>query len=174
MLKVHNPEKYQKAREFRRRGFTYSEIAKLVGVSKGTVSNWFGKQSFSKKVRVDNEIKARKDNVKRISLVNKARDKERSKHYLAATRAAATEFKHFKAAPLFMLGLGLYLAVGDLTHPSRIRLPSQRPEVHKRFKRFLTEFLGIEKSEIYSKSGLTIVDDVLAKKKLLTWIDRLS
>lgn len=170
---IRNEEKYGKARVFRQRGFSYSEIAKLVGVSKGTVSNWFSKQSFSKKVRKDNEQKARRDNVKRISLINRARDKERSKHYLAAKREAQTEFKHFRASPLFLFGLGLYAAIGDVSHPSQIRLPSQRKTVHKRFQRFLTEFLGLEKRRIYDKRGVTIVNDVLAKKKLLVWIDRL-
>ncbi len=173
MRKVHNPEKYQKARDFRKRGFTYFEIAKLVGVSKGTVSNWLGKQSFSKKVRQDNEIKARRDNVKRIALVNKARDKERAKHYHAAVRSAAVEFKHFKSSPLFQVGLGIYLTSGDLKHPSQIRLPSQRPEVRKRFKRFLEEFLGADKARIYDQNGVVILNDAIAKKKLLTWIDRL-
>lgn len=174
MVRVHNSEKYQKAKVFRQRGFTYSEIAKIVGVSKSTVSNWFGKRAFSKKVRKDNEVKARRDNVKRIALVNKARAKERLKHYRTTERTAATEFRHFKSVPLFLLGLGLYLAAGDLVHPSQIRLPSQRDGVHRRFRRFLTEFVGIEKSKIYSRNGVTIVNDVLAKKKLLIWIDRLN
>ncbi len=171
---IRDEEKYGKARVFRQRGFAYSEIAKLVGVSKSTVSNWFSKQSFSKKVRKDNEQKARRDNVKRIALVNRARDKERAKHYLEAKRVAATEFKHFRASPLFLLALGLYTAVGNLSHPSQIRLPSQRSVVHKRFQRFLVEFLGVEKDQIYNKNGVTIVNDALAKKKLLVWIDRLS
>ncbi|OGG85548.1 hypothetical protein A2392_02110 [Candidatus Kaiserbacteria bacterium RIFOXYB1_FULL_46_14] len=170
---VQNKEKYLKAREFRQRGFSYSEIAKIVGVSKSTVSNWFAKQSFSKKVRKDNEIKARRDNVKRVSLVNKARKAERTSHYKEAVKSAETEFKHFKSAPLFLAGLSIYMADGDLVHPSQIRLPSQRPHVHKIFIKFLKEFLGVERSLIYSKPHLTITNDVIAKKKLLWWIDRL-
>lgn len=174
MVKVHNPEKYEKARDFRKRGFTYSEIAKIVGVSKSTVSNWFSKESFSKKVRKDNEVRIRRDSVKRIKLVNKARDKERAKHYQEAKRVAVTEYKHFKSSPLFLFGLGLYAAAGDLSHPSQIRLPSQRVTVHKRFGRFLVEFLGVDKHRIYSKNGVTIINDALSKKKLLVWIDRFS
>ncbi len=174
MIKVHSSEKYEKARDFRKRGFSYSEIAKIVGVSKSTVSNWFAKETFSKKVKKDNEIKAQRENVKRIQLVNKARDKERNKYYAEAKRVAVTEFKHFKATPLFLIGLATYLTAGDLTHPSQIRLPSQRAGVHKRFKRFLVEFLGADKQKIYSQSGVTILNDALSKKKLLVWIDRLG
>ncbi|OGG41433.1 hypothetical protein A2837_02895 [Candidatus Kaiserbacteria bacterium RIFCSPHIGHO2_01_FULL_46_22] len=170
---VQNKEKYLKAKEFRQRGFTYSEISKIVGISKATVSNWFGKQSFSKKVRKDNELKARRDNVKRVSLVNKARNAERSSRYKEAIKSAETEFKHFKASPLFLTGLAIYIADGDLIHPTQIRLPNQRTSIHKIFKRFLNEFLGMERTEIYSKPHLTIVNEAVAKKKLLVWIDRL-
>jgi len=170
---VQNKEKYLKAKEFRQRGFTYSEIAKIVDVSKATVSNWFAKQSFSKKVRKDNEIKARRDNVKRVSLVNKARSAERTSRYKEAIKNAETEFKHFKASPLFLAGLSVYLADGDLTHPTQIRLPNQRPSVHKIFMRFMKEFMGTPRAQVYSKPHLTIVNDVIAKKKLLLWIDRL-
>ena len=99
---VRDAEKYAKARDFRKRGFTYSEISKVVGVSPSTISLWFSKQSFSKKVRIDNEKRARKDNVKRISLVNKTRSKEREGHYREAVKAAGTEFKHYKHLPHFV------------------------------------------------------------------------
>lgn len=171
---IRNEEKYKQAKVFRQRGFTYSEIGKIVGVSKATVSLWFGKQSFSKRIKQDNERKARRDNVKRIGLVNKARQAERMKLYREATKVANTEFKHYRHSSLFITGLALYLAVGDVIHPSRIRLPNQRPAVHKLFVKFLREFLGIENPKIYRKPHLTIVNDAVAKKKLLIWIDRLS
>lgn len=170
---VRNEEKYQNARDFRKRGFSYSEIAKIVGVSKSTVSNWFAKETFSKRVKKDNEIKAHKDNVRRVSLVNKARKVEREKHYKEALRSADTEFRNYRSSPLFMAGLAIYLAVGDLSHPTQIRLPSQRKTNHKILKRFLRDFLGIKAEDIYSKDSLTIVNNVISKKKLLFWIDRL-
>lgn len=173
MHSIQSPEKYQKARDFRERGFSYTEISKIVGVSRGTLSNWFAKQSFSKKVRKDNEVKARRDNVKRVSLLNKARNNERAKQYQRAKKSAVTEFKHFRSSTLFILALGLYAASGDLQHPSQIRLPNQRTNVHKTFKRFLVEFLGADKQKIYHNGHVTILNDALAKKKLIVWIDQL-
>ena len=38
---------YEQAVAFRKRGFTYSEIAKICNVSKGTVSNWLRHETFS-------------------------------------------------------------------------------------------------------------------------------
>lgn len=170
---VHNPEKLDKARDFRRRGFSYSEISKIVGVSKATLSNWFGKQSFSKKVRRDNEMKTRRDNARRIVILNKARRTEKSKQYERAKRLAVIEFKHYKSSPLFLSSLGAYLAVGDMKDTNPIRLPSQRKLVHKQFRRFLVEFLGAENRQIYQTQSVTILSDAVAKKKLLVWIDRL-
>lgn len=170
---IQNSEKYLKSKDFRRRGFTYSEISKIVGVSKATLSNWLSKQSFSKKVRRDNEVKTRRDNAKRISLLNKARQTARLKQYDKAKRVAFTEFKHYKSSSLFMCSLGVYSAVGDLDDLAPIRLPSQRKSVHKQFRRFLVEFLGTEGRQIYQTDKVTILSDAVAKKKLLAWIDRL-
>ena len=40
-------EKYEQVVQFRKRGFTYSEISKIVSVSKSTVSVWLAKKAFS-------------------------------------------------------------------------------------------------------------------------------
>jgi len=168
---IRNAEKHAKARDFRKRGFTYSEISKMVGVSPSTLSLWFAKQSFSKKVRVDNEKRSRRDNVKRISLVNKARGKEREERYKEAVKAADTEFKHYKHLPHFVRGVVVYSSVGDLSQHRPIRLPSQKKHLHKIFHKFLQEFLGIEKQKIYQTDDITIVNDAVRKKKLVRWCD---
>ena len=55
---IRKEEIYKQAVEFRKRGFTYSEIAKICGVSKSTVSNWLSKKKFSKEIAKDNAQKA--------------------------------------------------------------------------------------------------------------------
>ena len=145
---VRDAEKLAMATQFRKRGFTYSEIAKICGVSKSTVSNWLAKKAFSKKVKKDNIQKAARENVKRITLVNKARNAERKARYSEAVRSADTEFKHYKDNPLFVAGLMLYLASGDKNDHSRIRLSSNDPHEHRIFLRFLLEFMGLEKKQV--------------------------
>ena len=145
---IRDEEKYKQAVEFRKRGFTYSEIAKICDVSKGTVSNWLSKKAFSKRVKKDNTERAARDNKKRMSLVNKARNAERSERYREAVRSAETEFKHYKTDPLFIAGLTAYMSVGDQKHPSQIRLTTNKPELHALFVRFAVAYLGVEKSEI--------------------------
>ena len=146
---IRKREAWQKAMELRKRGFTYVEIAKYVGASKGTVSNWLSHESWSKKVRDDNTKRAARDNAKRISLLNTARGNQNRKLYAEAERGAATEFKHYKHSPLFIAGLMAYVALGDHTHTAKIRLSSARMEAHRVFVRFAQEYLGVPREKVH-------------------------
>lgn len=141
-------EQYEQAVQFRKRGFTYSEISKIVGVSKGTVSAWLSKKAFSKKVRVENTLRAARDNVQRIQLVNKARARERTTRYKEAQKSAQTEYRHYSKDPAFIAGLVAYMALGDQTHPSRIRFSSTSPSLHRLFARFCHSYLGTKNKDI--------------------------
>lgn len=165
---VRNEEKYVKARDFRKRGFTYSEISKVVGVSPSTISLWFSKQSFSKKVRVDNEKRARKDNVKRLSVLNKYRSRERERHYLEAVKSAMVEYKHYKLSPLFMAGLMLYAGEGDNSDGRLIRMANSKPALHLIFIKFVTEFLGVSIKDI--RFWLLLYPDLSEKDCKKMWI----
>lgn len=145
---IRNEETYTQVLEFRKRGFTYSEIAKICGVSKSTVSNYLAKKKFSKQVTKDNSERAAKENKKRMQLLNSARKTERQTHYKEAVRSAETEYKHYKHAPLFTAGLMLYLSQGDMKDSSRIRLTTQNKDAHRIFITFLKEFLGVEHDQL--------------------------
>lgn len=145
---VQNAEKLEMATQFRKRGFSYSEIANICGVSKSTVSNWLAKKPFSKKVKADNIKKASRENAKRIALLHKARQAERQARYRQATKDAETEFKHYRAHPLFIAGLMLYLASGDTTNSGLIRLSSKQTDEHRLFIKFLTEYTGLSKKNL--------------------------
>ncbi len=145
---VRNKEKYEQALQFRKRGFTYSEISKICDVSKSTVSNWFSKQKFSKQIAKDNSAKAARDNKGRILLLNKAKKAERAKRYNEAIKSAETEFKHYKTNSLFIAGLSVYMVAGDAKDSSPIRLSSNNPSAHAIFIKFATEYLGVDKNQI--------------------------
>lgn len=139
---------YEEARLFRQRGFTYSEIAKICNVSRSTVSNWFKHEPFSKAVASQNQQKAVKENQKRLTVINKARQTERKRQTADVLRTAETEYKHYRHNPLFVAGLTVYLAEGDLTDKHLIRLSSARPELEQVFIKFLVDFLAVEKKSI--------------------------
>jgi transcriptional regulator with XRE-family HTH domain len=145
---VHNPEKLEQATYYRKQGFSYTEIAALCDVSKSTVSNWFKGQAFSKKITAANASKAAHANKARISLLNKARQREREKRYKDIERSALVEYRHYKQDPLFTAGLMAYVAAGDVRSDARVRVTSSHSTVHKVFLAFLRKYTDVPKSDV--------------------------
>ena len=141
-------EKYQQAVQFRKRGFTYSEIAKITAVSVSTVSAWLSKKSFSKKIKEENIRRAILGNKKRMLLINKARKAERSSLYKEVLHTAETEYKHYKKDSLFIAGLMLYVGEGDKTIPHLCRITTTDMDVHRIFIAFAEAYLGAPKEKI--------------------------
>ncbi len=150
MTKVrhYKQDAYDTAVAFRRRGFTYSEIAKICNVSVSTLSNWLAHEPFSKQVAQDNNDKAIAQNTKRLALINKARTTERKGQYAEITRLAEIEYNNYRTSPLFIGGLMLYITEGDVTNDRLIRVTNRRTELHRVFIRFLTIYLGVPKGSI--------------------------
>ena len=145
---VHNTEKLELATYYRERGFSYSEIAKIVGVSKATLSNWFADAEFSKRVTQDNVKKAAQHNQKRIQLLNKAKQSERTKQYREVARTAAVEYKNYRSQPLFIAGVMLYAAQGD-TDSAQIRLSTTDMISQRIFVNFAARYLGVERKQVH-------------------------
>lgn len=139
---------YDQAVSFRKRGFTYSEIAKICDVSIGTISNWLKNESFSKVIAKDNATKAVVQNTKRLALINKARNTERKQQYAEIVRLAEVEYNNYRTSPLFIAGLMLYLTEGDNQDLNLIRITNSRPELHNIFIRFVVSYLGVMKGSI--------------------------
>jgi transcriptional regulator with XRE-family HTH domain len=147
-MRHYKQEAYEQAVQFRKRGFTYSEIAKICDVSVGTVSNWLAKETFSKVVAKDNATKAIAQNKKRLALINKARTTERKSQYAEVVRLAEIEYKNYRTSPLFIAGVMLYISSGDTQNSRLIRMTSSQTELHRIFIRFITTYVGVEKQSI--------------------------
>ena len=76
---VRNKQKFEQAVEFRKKGFTLDEIAKICDVSKSTASKWLKNKAFSQSVTVQNKRRAVQENARRLRLLNKARSGELQK-----------------------------------------------------------------------------------------------
>lgn len=145
---VRNEDKIKQAVEFRQRGFTLEEIAKICDVSKSTVSKWLKNKAFSENITKQNKRRAGQENAKRLKLINKARSTERNKRYKQTEQFAVTEYKHYKNSPLFVAGLVAYMASGDRKNEYMIRLSSKDQVIHRLFISFCVEYLGVEKHDI--------------------------
>ncbi len=144
---VHKLKKLELATYYRERGFSYSEISSLVGVSKSTLSNWFSKKKISQKITKDNQVKANKDNRKRIMLLNKAKAKEMSKNKELLIKSAVVEYTNYKTHPHFVAGLCTYFSNG-LYKSNIIHVVHTRMEIHKILIPFFVRYLGVDKSEL--------------------------
>jgi predicted transcriptional regulator len=145
---VRNNEKLEQAMQFRKRGFTLEEIARICEVSKSTVSKWLKNNANSAEITKQNKRRAGQENAKRLQLMSKTRSKERQHRYKEVEQSAEVEFKHYKANPLFVAGLMTYLTIGDVTDERIIRLTTARIVAHKTFISFAVEYLGVPKNKI--------------------------
>jgi len=141
-------EAYDQALAFRKRGFTYSEIAKICNVSVSTLSGWLKNEPFSKQVATANIKRATVENTKRLASINKARTTERKGQYAEIVRLAEIEYKNYRTSPLFVAGLMLYVSEGDNQNDRLIRMANSRTDLHRIFIRFLTTYLGVPKHSI--------------------------
>lgn len=168
---IRKSAQFTHAKELRTRGFTYEEIAKIVDVSKSTISSWLSHETWSISIKEDNAKRAAKENKKRISLLNTARGNQNKKLYVEAERSAVTEFKHYKQNPLFIAGLMLYVADGDLVSHLPIRISSSQKEIHRIFIAFVKEYLGVPREKIrfllvFSPSHKPLICSRLWSKKI--------
>jgi transcriptional regulator with XRE-family HTH domain len=145
---VRNNEKLEQAIQFRKRGFTLEEIAKICEVSKSTISKWLKNNANSAEITKQNKRRAGQENAKRLKLMSKTRTTERKVRYMEIDRSAETEFKHYKKNALFIAGVMVYTSLGDTTDKSVIRLTTARLEAQKTFISFAVEYLGVPKNKI--------------------------
>lgn len=171
-MSIHKKEAYTEAILFRKRGFTYAEIAKLCNVSRGTVSNWLRHEEFSKQIAVENKKRAITENTKRLASINKARNTERKRQQVTIMRSAKLEYKHYRQHPLFIAGLTLYLTAGDLADQRTIRLSGSVIDLHRLFIRFLVEYLAVEKQSI--RFWLLLYPDLDEVTCMKHWCQRTS
>jgi predicted transcriptional regulator len=158
---------HETAETLRKRGFTYSEIARIVDVSKSTVSAWFSKQRWSQTVALDNAQRAARENRKRISLLNKARSNQYQKLYAESERSAVTEYKHYRKDALFVAGLMLYIGEGDKSTSHLIRIANSDINVHRIFISFAKAYLGVPKERI--RFWLLLYPDLHEKTCVSRW-----
>lgn len=145
---IRNEEIYKQALVFRKRGFTYAEIAQLCGVHKATVARWCKHKRFSRSVAKDNAKRAAKDNAKRLALLQKAKRTEHKRQTKRIIAEAHTSFRHYKAHALFVAGLMLYRSHGDCSESGKIRFTCNDIASHLIFRRFLAEYSGLSSKNI--------------------------
>ncbi len=132
----------KKAAEFRRLGFSYTDIANELKISKASVSGWLKnlKLTESEKSNLQRNLKSKKERGKlKASISIRARKIFKEK---VAYENAEKEYAKFIKDPLFSFGIGLYWVHG-LKKGNHFQFSSSDAEVVKLMVTWLKRYLGI-------------------------------
>lgn len=152
----------QKTLDYRKKGYSYSQIKEKLNVSKSTLSGWLHDMPLSEK-----RIKELRDNspIRIERYRNTMRAKRDAKNKIAyqsiARRIGAISDREFLIAGLF-----LYWAEGSKTKTFSIGLTNTNPSMLVLFIRWL-KFFNIPKFKL--KVHLHLYSDMNIKKQMMFW-----
>lgn len=145
---VRNYARYEHVVALRKRGLSYTHIARIAQVPKSTVSGWLKGQKWSEDIAVYNSARAARENAQRTRLLARARSHQNKKLYAEVERSAHVEFQHYRHDLRFIAGLTLYMLEGDQHHPHRMRVTGARKEPHRLFLHFVELYLGVSRENV--------------------------
>lgn len=151
----------------RRKGKSYNEIRKGLGIPKSTLNSWFQGLRWSQSVKKNLSEKALRLSTKRMRKIAKANKERWLKWREQHRRDAAEEFPKLKDSSLFIAGLMLYWGEGDSSLKNATRLTNTDPRMIRIFCNFLVEIFKIPKNNI--KIHLTIYPDLSEEKCKTYW-----
>lgn len=135
----------QKALALRRKGISIKEIARIVGVSKASISVWVRNIILNKK-----QLSALKAKGFSSEVIEKRRHKrlenEQVKRNAIAT-LAQKDIKNISTRDLRIIGLCLYWGEGGKTHQGSARISNSDPAVIKVMMRFFREICMVEEKK---------------------------
>lgn len=161
--------RYKQAELLRRKGKSYVSISAEIGVPKSTISNWFAKESWSKKIKSDLNDLRLKEAKKNLSMANFARSENQLKRREQYLREAQLEFEKLLKNPLFLIGLGIYWGEGDKTDNGRVAVINTDPELLRIVVGFYRQCLGVLNSSL--RIGLFIYEDINEEEITVFWSD---
>lgn len=158
----------EKAIKLRKLGKSYSEITTKLGIPKSTLSDWFRKLDWSKKLKNKlHEHYSLKSSTRRRALHAVLKGKWND-WYKKCRQEAIDEFPNLKDNPLFVAGLMLYWGGGDKQlKNSQVRLSNSDPEFIKIYYNFLVYILRVSKEKI--TANLILYPDLINEPQKRFW-----
>ena len=153
--------------KLRRSGKSYKEISEMLRVPPGTLSGWFGKEDWSKKIRKKLISAAQEKHVLRLRDLNTLRGENLERAYDEAREVARQEFELLRYNPLFIASMMLYWGEGDKANKYKVRLTNTDPEMHQLFYLFLKDVCNVPENKI--GAHLLLYPDLDERKALQYW-----
>ena len=157
----------EKAEDLRRLGKSYSEIHEMLQIPRSTLSDWFGREDWSKKIREHLATSAQNESTVRLINLNKTRGRHLAKAYDAAREEAKGEFELFKYDPLFISGIMLYWGEGAKDPKAGVKFTNSDAQMIKFYVQFLIRSCRIPVEKI--KAYVLIYPDLEEKTTRAYW-----
>ena len=158
----------ERALALRKQGMSYSQIKKILKVSKSTLSLWLRDYPLSKQ-----RIRELRDwNEQRIEKCRETKRKKKEKRLNNFYQEQKRFILPFNKRELYLAGLFLYWGEGSKSQLTELSISNTDPSVIKFFIAWLTKSLKIPKGKL--KVRLHLYRDMDIKKEIQFWIKILS
>lgn len=151
-----------KAIKLRKKGYSYSQIKKILGVSKSTLSNWLNNYPLSKK-RIS---ELRDNNPKRIERYISTMRKKREHGLSLSYEKVKKDIGSISDRDLFIAGFFLYWAEGGKTRRNTLVLTNTDPNMIKNYLSWL-KLLKVSKDKL--KVKLNLYKDMNVDREISFW-----
>lgn len=136
----------EKAIKMRKKGKSYKQINKELGVPVSTLSDWLRSFTWSNEIKERLKQEESLSNPRKLKMMHRAQSQKWELWRQQFREEAVNEFPVLKSEPLFISGLMLYWGEGDKTMKNgRVRLVSSEPNMIKIFYSFLKRIAVPEK-----------------------------
>ncbi|MEK9134903.1 MAG: helix-turn-helix domain-containing protein [Patescibacteria group bacterium] len=158
----------ERALALRKKEMSYSQIKKILGVSKSTLSTWLKNYPLSKE-----RVRALRDcNEQRIERYRETMRKKREKRLEQFYKEQKKLIFPLNKREIFLAGLFLYWGEGTKSHPTEISVSNTDPSIIKFFIDWLIKNLLIPKEKI--KIQLQLYTDMKIDREINFWSEVLN
>jgi len=157
----------QKAISLRKRGKSYNEIAKILNVSKGTLSLWLRDIKMPPEIEKKFWDEARKKWARSITEFNKKQAEAARKRTEESQKIAAKDIGRLSKRELLLVGAALYWAEGYKKARWVIQFSNSDPVMIKFMMRFFKKICNIQKEKI--RALVQIHPNVTSEKAINYW-----
>ncbi len=161
-------EDREKALALRKKEMSYSQIKKILGVSKGTLSSWLREYPLSKE-RIGELRDKNEKRIERFRGTMKQKREERQKEIYDVQKKNILPLSDRE---IFLAGLILYWGEGTKAQKDSLIVSSSDPSIIRFFIYWLTKVLSVHRSKI--KIYLHLYSDMDIDKEIKYWSTILS
>lgn len=161
-------EEKQKAKELRVQGYSYSEIQRIVRVSKDTLSRWCKDIELTREQQ-ERLINNKSLGQKRGSLVAAANKRaQRAKNISTARTEGIKDLGNISVRDSFIAGLALYVAEGT-KRDGHVAFSNSDPRLIKFMTKWFRDYLHCDKDKI--RARIWIHESLSVNQALRFWSD---